>query len=280
MPLPNFIIFGAVKSGTGALHQYLSHHPEIFTSPLKEPRFFVNDASISPHDREAAHSTSITSLEEYSQCFDGATHEKAIGEASSNYIYSGRAARRIKEVIPQVRLIASLRNPVDRAYAHYMMLKASRKKAVSEILTDGRNESWAACSLYHEKLKPYFDIFRRDQVKVVIFEEWVVNTAEALKEIYQFLGVDDSFEIASHIRYRPGVVTWPMARKVGWVQEIKPYIPTRVLMTLNAIKAKVSPERHRLSPEARREMVSWYHDDILKLQDLLHRDLSVWLEDG
>jgi len=279
MPLPNYIIFGAVKSGTGALHQYLSHHPEIFVSPLKEPRFFVDHASKSIHDDKAAHHSSDISLEDYSQHFDKVTNEKAIGESSSNYIYSRRAAQRIKEVIPHVRLIATLRNPVDRAYAHYQMLKKSGQKAVSADLMDGRSEGWATCSLFFENLQPYYEIFRRDQIKILIFEEWVVNTANALKEIYRFLDVDDQFQLAPHIQYRPGVATWPVVRKVDWLQKLKPYLPTRVLMTLNAIKANVTPERHQLSPEVRREMAGWYHDDILKLQDLLQRDLSIWGND-
>ena len=276
MPLPNFIIFGAIKSGTGALQRYLSHHPEIFVSPLKEPRFFTYDENNPEHGKKASHRIPITSLEEYSRHFNKVTHEKAIGEASSNYINSRHAAQRIKELLPNVRLIATLRNPVDRAYAHYQMLIKRREKTVSTVLTNGKKETWATSSLYYEKLQPYYDIFRQDQIKIFIFEEWATNTASALKEIYQFLEVDDDFQLAPYIQYRAGMVTWPRAVRHSWLRKLKPYLPTRVLVAVNASKAKMTPEPPELTSEVRREMATWYHDDILKLQDLLQRDLSIW----
>jgi hypothetical protein len=276
MTLPNFIIFGAVKSGTGALHQYLSHHPEIFTSPVKEPRFFTDDNG----SRGDGAGNEPVDLGAYEQFFELATTEKAIGEASSNYLYSQRAAERIRQVLPGVRLIASLRNPVDRAWAHYRMLERSGKRDVSPNPLQGRDESWAACSLYHDKLQSYFELFDAAQIKVLILEEWQADVSGTLQEIYRFLGVEERFELPSHINYRAGEVTWPGVRKWPLVQAMKPYLPSRLLMALNAAKVRVTPAHGKLSQEARAAMAEWYRDDIRKLEDLLGRDLAVWRNSG
>ena len=160
MILPNFIIFGAIKSGTGALYQYLSHHPDIFMSPLKEPRYFarVETTNDLPSKNRKKH-IGVSTLDEYSNLFSRVKHEKAIGEASSNYIYSKHAAEKIKNTIPDVKLIVSLRNPVDRAWAHYQMMNRYRSKGLNIVLKDCKHEKWATASLYTKHLQVYFNLF-------------------------------------------------------------------------------------------------------------------------
>ena len=93
MNLPNFIIFGAIKSGTGALCQYLSHHPDIYVSSFKEPRYFTRDVDCSSLDSNSNNKSLFAkTLDEYLAHFSSVCSEKAIGEGSSNYIYSAKAA--------------------------------------------------------------------------------------------------------------------------------------------------------------------------------------------
>ena len=94
MTLPNFLIIGAAKAGTSTLHAYLTPHPEVFMPRRKELRFFAFDGS------EDNHTFPVKTLEEYERYFADAGDAKAIGEASPNYLYSARAARQIKEKIP------------------------------------------------------------------------------------------------------------------------------------------------------------------------------------
>ncbi len=278
MQLPNFIIFGAIKSGTGALYQYLSHHPQIFLSPVKEPRYFTRGKKSKVlNNSKGSKYPSVNTLEDYSMQFAGVKSEIAIGEASSNYIYSRAAAAEIKKLIPDVKLIATLRNPIDRARAHYQMEKKTKVLDLMGQKNDYKNEGWARASCYHEVLQTYYEIFSRDQIKVIIFEEWVDNTGPALKDIYKFLEVDDSFDIDTNIKYQAGQPNWPGIPPTSKLRKIKSILPSQALMTVNNVKRFFTKDMSELKCEERREMYSWYSDDIIKLQDLLQRDLSVWI---
>ena len=120
--LPNFLIIGAAKAGTTALWHYLRQHPEIYMSPHKEPRFFalygqpVNFKG--PGDKTRF--KFVTELQEYHQLFAGVQNEKAIGEASPWYLYVKSAAPAIKKMLPDVKLVVFLRDPVERASTNYL----------------------------------------------------------------------------------------------------------------------------------------------------------------
>lgn len=277
MILPNFIIFGSIKSGTGALHQYLGHHPEIFMSSLKEPRFFTYDER-SPK-KQGSKPFQIKTVADYSRCFAGVTREIVIGEASSNYISSRAAARKIRQLIPNVKLLASLRNPADRAYAHYMMSRKDRTNIILAELTKENMGRSVTTSMYYENLKYYQDLFSPDQVKVLIFEEWTERVDSALKEVYEYLEVDSDFQLPSSVKYAPAIALWSGVGATGWLRRVKPYLPIQLVMTVNRLKSKVTRPIPELPAEMRTRLMQWYKDDVLKLQDLLDRDLSVWLEE-
>lgn len=105
--LPNFLIVGAARAGTTSLYYYLKQHPDVFMSPKKEIDFFDVDKNFEK------------GLDWYERYFEGYTGQKAIGEASPLYMYLEKVPKRIAKVIPDVKLIFILRNPVDRAYSHY-----------------------------------------------------------------------------------------------------------------------------------------------------------------
>src|SRR5918997_468574 len=114
MTLPNFLIIGAMKSGTTALYYYLEQHPQIYMSPVKEPNFFCSGG------QEGWESKSVTRIRAYQYLFKDVSDEKAIGEASHCYLYEPQAVARIQEHLPDAKLVAILRNPVDRAYSHFL----------------------------------------------------------------------------------------------------------------------------------------------------------------
>lgn len=275
LKLPSLIVFGAIKSGTGALHQYLNHHPDIFMSVLKEPRYFMRRDAAPIVQRNKSAALAINTLQEYSALFESATHESIIGESSSGYIDSEFAAKRIKEAIPNVRLVASLRNPVDRACAHFQMLTKTGK--IDASILENKTASWAQSSYYFEKLKTYFELFPRERIKIIVYEEWVNDTRSALKNLYQFLGVDDTYELNSQIVYRPATVLWPKVRRGSRLRQLKRFIPARILALLNNYKARnVRPVEELIPTDVRQVMNEWYSQDIERLEELLGRDLSVW----
>ena len=130
MPWPNFFIIGAAKSGTTSLYHYLKQHPQIYMSPVKEPRFFAFHGEtleidrydqLSRADLRLILADSITKPSDYLALFNGVKDEKAIGEASPLYLQIPQVAARIHQFIPHAKLLAVLRNPIDRTYSQFLM---------------------------------------------------------------------------------------------------------------------------------------------------------------
>ena len=168
--LPNFLIIGAAKAGTTSLYRYLEQHPEVYMSPVKEPKFFALGGERldyrGPGDEARMRGASVTSLEDYRELFRGVSTETAVGEASTLYLYSERAAARIKHHVPDVKLIAVLRNPVDRAYSDFLHLVRDGIEPLTDFpqaleAEESRIRSrWAPMwhyrrrGFYHPQLKP------------------------------------------------------------------------------------------------------------------------------
>ena len=273
MALPNLFIIGAVKSGTGALHQYLGHHPEIFMSPIKEPRFFMMRGE-GPEDIKNK-SIPIKTLADYESLFSDSSVELVRGESSSNYLPSPRAANAIFKLVPEAKLVVSLRNPVERAIAHYEMLNPGA--TASRDLLLGAKENWARSSLYTENLRRYLNLFGADRIQVLIMEEWQKSPDAALAQLFGFLGVDDSFTIDSRINYKPAQVFSSKIQQGSWIRRLKPLIPDRLKQMIKRGRANYSVSLYESVPrEICEVMWSWYEDDVDSLSTLLDRELSVW----
>ena len=137
MSVPTFLIIGAPKAGTTSLHYYLAEHPEVYVySKLKEVRFFAYDADNPSHAAKGGREFPITTWEDYQALFDDAAGFPAIGESSPQYLGSLHAAERIASRLPNVRIIAVLRNPVDRAVSAFLQDVRNRNaklKAIKKI---------------------------------------------------------------------------------------------------------------------------------------------------
>ena len=134
MTLPNFLIIGAAKSGTTALYRYLYDHPEIYMSERKELHYFsypeTSKLTKGPHTYKRL---SVSTLAEYMTFFDGARDEIAIGEASPSYLYLPGTAERIYQLLPNVKIIAILRNPVERAFSAYMHARRDKWEPIPDF---------------------------------------------------------------------------------------------------------------------------------------------------
>ena len=143
MNMPTFLIIGAMKAGTTSLYHYVGQHPQIYMSPVKEPQFFTfeNEALDfhGPGDWHITHQI-VKDLENYRKLFQGVTEERAIGEASTVYLYSSRTAERIHSYIPDAKLIAILRDPVERAYSNYVQAIHSDREPLDDFLQAFREE--------------------------------------------------------------------------------------------------------------------------------------------
>lgn len=286
--MPNFLIIGAQKAGTTALHRYLDQHPQVYMSPVKETNFFALEGEKldfrGPRDREvlerSENVSSVTDIHGYRRLFGGVAGEKAIGETSPLYLYSPKAPGRIRRRLPEAKLVAVLRNPVDRAYSGFLMMRACGREPIADFASALREEgrrakdnwehSWhyKRMGFYHTQLKRYYDAFARGQIGVYLHEDLDADTLGTLQNLFGFLGVDGSFVPDVSVRYNVSGL-----RKEGAL----PAPPVEP----NPLSAGIT-ERDLLEPkpppEVRSGLAAEYREDILKLQDLIQRDLSGWLK--
>jgi hypothetical protein len=206
-PLPTFLIIGAGKSGTTAVYEFLDMHPEVFMSKIKETNFFELEGKpviIDPKDDPENlfhYPQSINNWEDYKNLFKDAGQKKARGEASPMYLYGKRAPMHIKEKLPDVKLIAILREPVDRLYSRWLHIIRDQNETIGDFkgCLDKTSIWWRRNDLIKEgffgtNLKRYFDIFPKSQLKVLIYDDLKENPEAVMKEIYEFIGVHPSFK--------------------------------------------------------------------------------------
>jgi Sulfotransferase family len=303
--LPTFLIIGAGKAGTTACYYYLKAHPEIYMSPVKEPRFFAFDGRRPSYPGRVygEFPTSVAvDLEAYQRLFDGATTERALGEASPQYLSTPGTAERIRAHIPEVSLVAILRDPAERAYSQFLHMVRDGFEPERDFMAaldaepDRIRDGWApafhytARAFYHRNLSSYFAAFDPSQIRVYLYEDFRRDTARVLRDMYAFVGVNPDFLPDLTARYNVSGV--PKSRllftaydrlvRAARAAERRGFVPGRVLddgVFASATTAfqRWILERPRIPAEAHARLRALYREDTLKLQGLIGRDLSDWL---
>jgi hypothetical protein len=296
--LPNFFIVGAASSGTTSLHTYLSQHPQIFIPQRKEMHFFAAEhfPCSGPGD-ESINRMVVSDEEQYAQLFADVTGAKAIGESSAFYLCLPGTAERIAQAVPDARIIMLLREPVARAYSSYMHLVRDGRETLSfeEGLSQEearKQQGWEPMwwykelGLYTSQVQRYLEVFGREQVKVLLFEEFNAHPEQALREIFAFLGVKQDVVINTSIRYNFSGV--PKSRRLytilnnfirkpnaaeKWIKSLVPR-PLRRKWATKVMGMLVKPVP--MNPQLREQLKPYFVEEVAKLEDLLQRDLSCW----
>lgn len=296
--LPNFLIIGAAKSGTTALYRYLIQHPQIYMSPLKEPHFFGLEGeklNFQGPETEKYENRSINNIEDYTALFAGVFNEIAIGEASNSYLYLPKAPERIEYYIPNVKLIAMLRNPVDRAYSSFLHLM----RAGGEPLNDfgraleaekeriaknwGFRHRYQDMGFYYTQLKRYWNKFDSNQIKVYLYDDFQDDPISILQDIFAFLGVNKTFTPDTSIKFNVSglpknkILHTFLTEKNYLKKIIRPFVPAQLRMKLINRYFEKGLQKPSISEEIRQSLIKTYKPEILNLQDLLQRDFSIWL---
>jgi len=298
MAQPNFMLIGAGKAGTTAIYEYLRQHPQVYMSPVKEPNFFAFKGEKltfrGPGEDRMINATSITDPTQYQALFDGVSGEKAIGEASQWYLYSEKAAVRIKEAFPTIKLLAILRDPVKRAYSDYLHFVRDDREPIDSFIAAIAQEQtridahwgfghYIRRGLYYEQVKRYFSLFDRQQIRLYLNEDLKTAPSGLMKDIFKFLEIDETF--SPDTSFRPNVSGVPknklLHRFLGKSNPIRmllePYAPDRLRKAMITFKGN-NLSQPPLPDEIRQELIPMFREDILKLQDLLQRDLTAWLQ--
>lgn len=254
-PLPNFLIIGAQKSATRWLRTHLGQHPEVFTAP-RELRFFNDDDNFGQ------------GLGSYREGFEGWGGEPFVGEATPSYMMwredPARSAARIDESLPGVKLLALLRDPVDRTYSafiHHMRegripVDADLAERLRSVPPEDDPLGLVAGGWYAASLEPYFERFG-ERLLVFLHDEVTGEPEEVYARALDHVGASPGFA-------PPGL---GRVRHSGRIDGRSPY-------------SAGEGRRRELTPEERAEVFGYFREDVGRLEELLGRDLSLWRPPG
>ena len=295
MKHPNFFIIGAPKCGTTSLAAWLGDHPEIYMSPVKEPHFFSLDFNRGV----------IKTQEDYDRLFEGAEpHHKAIGEASTEYLYSSRAIDEIERKYPGSRYIVMIRNPVDMAFSLYnyeyqggretiddfyvAWQKSPERRTgqfVSKWCRDSKCLDYQGLSLFGEQLERLLDKVDAARVHVIVFDDLKSEPQKVYQETLEFLGVTcldrQNYFPRNEARSWASPLFGEAIRRLGYASlVIKKALGIPVYRgtgLLDRLSGKLKRTDTRCLGESIRNTLRKFYDmDIEKLEELLGRDLSFW----
>ncbi|MCK9372280.1 MAG: sulfotransferase [Sulfuricurvum sp.] len=286
--LPNFIIVGAPKAGTTSLYYYLSEHPQVFMSDPKEVNFFSREEI----ERQGLYYDSfrVKSIEEYEKLFETVSTEKAIGEGSVSYLFYPETAEKIKEMLPDVKIIILLRDPIERGFSHYLMdyrlglvslpFEAIVNKSENHKNMDLYYQQYIELGLYYEQVKRYLDLFGEGQVKIYLQEELRKNSDAVIKDLYDFLEIDPlSFPDTER---EHNVFSMPRNK---FIHALYASYPIRTLMSVlipNSLKDRLinlffdRKNKPKLDQRIKEDLLKLFTPDIKNLEQLIGRDLSHW----
>lgn len=295
--LPNFLIVGAAKCGTSSLHNYLNQHSDIFMPTfnkegmkVKEPRFLIKDIV------ESRLKKGVWNWDEYQALFDEADDQSALGEATVLYLYFyDHAIKNIKKYLgKEVKIIIMLRNPIDRAYSAYsfasrtMQENKSFKEAIDSAMTRYKNNKFVSPMILYKELGLYAKMVEAYQknfsnVHIILFDDFIRDASEEVKKVFKFLGVSTE-EVNTRDVINAGGKKWKsslMKRLIMGDNELK-----RVFKTLfpnnfrvyikECIKKSFTAKAGEMDDLVKDELRTYFKEDILKLERLIDRDLSIW----
>jgi hypothetical protein len=291
--LPNLLIIGAGKAGTTALHEYLSEHPQIFMTQKKEPRFFLvweNPEQMRINERENHNVfNKYNTIEKYTELFVKGKDCLIRGESSPQYLSYAHCADKIKKLVPEVKIIAILRNPVERAFSHYIMNRNWRieKKEFDEAIDeeiktrrlsyphDMRYLYWGK---YVGQLNPYLSLFSSNQLRIYVYDDFKADSINFLKNIFNFLGVDDSFTANVQNKHN---VSFIRRYQANSKRDKLFSLTQRGFRKLKMHSLEELVKMHRfhkpfVKPETKKKLIDYFTDEISELEKLLGRDLSKW----
>lgn len=314
MPLPTFLIAGERRCGTTSLFHALLEHPDVHLHPRRELAYFVEDelkdwgcrdvaaldeaAWARTHDREG-----------YAACFADCGDAKAIGEKSADYLFWRPCHGRMAEIAPDLRLVLTLRNPVDRAWSHYWNEVEKEREPLSfdkAIEAESTRRSTRPYLHYHlsylergsydVSIASLLEHFPRERVLVITLEERIAAPVETLRTIYEFIGVDPSIglENAKGHYNRNAALTlrgWAKIPPIPLVERAYSRVTHSLLWRIlkkpervkKARRAFLKPFRKPavkvpLPPETRARLWADLEGPVDRLEELLGREFPLWRE--
>ena len=296
---PNFLIVGGAKCGSTSLYQYLSQHPQVFMPVNKEPNYFVRDyqqgMSKNCPNYKRSMKRMIFDQEDYYGLFsEAALSQICIGEATVTYLYQYiEAIKNIKAELGDPKIIIILRNPILRAFSQFSYIselgfeKLNFKNAISEE-ENRLNDNWSSTyayiqqGMFFKQVQAYKKSFTN--VHVLFLEELIDSPEKEMRKIFSFLEIDNSFQPQKFENFNSsGVPKLKLLNKIlvhdNWIKIIlRKLISQKGLRNLALMTRKWNQgKKLALDEQTKGDLKSIYKEDIMKLSELLNRDLNHWL---
>jgi hypothetical protein len=287
---PTFLVIGAYKAGTTTLHHVLRAHPQVFVPDRREPSYFAFADATDPSN--PAWHRSVRDEADYLALFAGAEDAKAVGEVSPEYLLHPAAPAAIASRIPDVTLLAVLRDPAERAFSDWVMYRREGHEPLSfEAALDVQDERRArgeptgfylAGGQYADQVARFIDAFGRDRLHVWLYEDVTRDADAAYAEMFSAIGVDPTAARPQREHHNVGAVPVRALDRLAYsartrLRPLTGRLPLagarrRLSAVLDERLVKPTPE-----PGARARLVAHFRPDVERLQDLIGRDLSEWL---
>ena len=309
--LPNFFIVGAAKSGTTSLYEYLKLHPEVYMAPIKETHHFSTDIDNTKFRPNYARSLNkdlskflgsdmeegifhafVKDWDDYVQLFKKVENEKAIGEVTNSYLHSTVAAENIRKKFPDAKIIMMLRNPVDRAFSHYLMdlrigyetedfMPALKKDMARNPKGWGISNMYIEIGRYYDQVKRFKNVFPENQLRIYLFDDFVENPEATMKDIFRFLSVSEETDIDFGKKYNPSFIPKnKLISRLNTQKRVKDWLKGVLPKSVKSKFKKTfytDKDLPKMKPEERKFLIEIFREDVTKLSQLLNRDLSSWL---
>jgi hypothetical protein len=304
--LPQFVIAGAPKAGTTALHAALATHPGLYLSPVKEPKYYLTGGRPPPRSGQRgpgdAHSARewIWRRADYLALFAGAPAGAVRGESTPFYLYDRAAQQRLVADVPDVKVVVVVRDPVDRAHSNWAHLRADGLEPEADFGAAVRAEQrridagWApfwhyrGLSRYGEQLRDLYRHVPRERVFLLRYRQLVDTPRETLDRVSDFLGVETGVaHTVAPENVKPFVADTPRYRLLARVTRagaaLGAYAPPQVWRQVSrpliaALHAGRAP-RPPLPVELRREVLAPLLPDIDLLEELTGESFADWKGD-
>jgi hypothetical protein len=289
----DFFVVGVARAGTTSLYNFLSKHPQLFLPKVKECNFFSDVESLddraylSPVPGKYHHMKIINSYDVYESLYREAANDNLKGDVSPSYIWDRNTAKKIYEHNNDAKIIISLRNPIERAYSHYLMhfnTGYEKKSTFEEAIQDRKKNIWGGgnmyleMSLYYDQVKEYFNYFNEENIYIVIYEDWVSNIDDNINSLYEFLDVDPFSDFQFDEKYnqtknikRRGLLNFFRKKK------IKPLLDKMISENLrHKIKEgffESDVRKEKLMPDTVERMKDFFKSDVEDMETLINKPL-------
>jgi len=302
--LPDAIIVGAAKAGTTSLFNYLTEHPNIFSPRTKEPWFFSfknNPQSfIIPHSGKKNPQEIISNEQKYFDLYSNTS--KYVIDGSTSYLYTSETTiKNIKETygdkFDEIKIVIVLRNPIQRAWSHYMMhirdnkTKLSFRESISKNIIQKRlamngtiGYDYIGFGMYYRQVKLFLETF--SNVKIVLYDDFLNDSSSVLEQLLQFFELDH-YSFKSQQKYNVSgapknrfykLLSVLINKESNLKSLLRKIVPKNIIEPLTQEFKKNIYRKVELKTEDKEKLIKIYRDDIVSLKNIINYDLQHWLK--